>query len=417
MVDTASRPASAAVQPRGIIILLTCLAALGPLSTDMYLPSLPALTGVFGTDVAMVQLTLSCFLVGFAISQLAYGPLSDRFGRKPVILAGLVLFLLASAACANAQTIGQLIAARILQAVGACSGPVLGRAVARDLYGREQAARVLALMATATALAPALAPMLGGWLHEWFGWQSTFVVLVGFSLATALAVWLKLKESNQRKDPHATRPGQLLANYATLLRNRLFLGYVSAVGLGYSGLFSYISGSSFVIVQVYDVPARHFAWFFGGPVLGFMCGTALTSRLTRRLGIDRMIRTGLGVTASAGLVMAAFAWMGPVFFGEAAAHGTLGLLATVLPVAVFMAGVGLSMPNAMAGAISPFPHMAGAASAVMGCLQMSVASVVGIGVAHFFDGTPRPMATSMALMGLLGLVSFRLLVRRPVAPS
>jgi MFS transporter, DHA1 family, multidrug resistance protein len=178
----------------GVAALLTGLVALGPLSTDLYLPSLPSFTGVFHTDVARVQLTLSVFLLGFAVSQLIYGPLSDRFGRVPMLLGGLTIYLVASWACVFSTSIEALIVARFFQALGGCCGPVLGRAIVRDVYGTEQAARVLAYIGSATALAPAIGPILGGYLHVWFGWKASFYTLATIGALLLVPVLLTLSE-------------------------------------------------------------------------------------------------------------------------------------------------------------------------------------------------------------------------------
>src|SRR6266446_10357734 len=195
-------------RPNGLVVtaLLTALVALGPMSTDLYLPSLPGLLRHFDADIAEVQLTLSVFLVGLAVGQLVYGPLSDRFGRRPVLLAGLILYVVASAICALAPGVPTLIAARLLQATGACAGPVVCRAVVRDVHGREGAARILSYMGAAMALAPTLGPILGGFLELWFGWRAAFAVMTLYGAAGLVIVALALPETNLAPDLHAARP-------------------------------------------------------------------------------------------------------------------------------------------------------------------------------------------------------------------
>jgi MFS transporter, DHA1 family, multidrug resistance protein len=277
---------------RVIAILLTALVAFGPLSTDLYLPSLPTLVRVFGTDIATVQLTLSVFLVGFAVSQLAYGPLSDRFGRRPVLIGGVTVFVLASAACMLAQSIEQLITARFLQALGSCCGPVLGRAVVRDVYGRERAATVLAYMAMAMAVAPAVGPLLGGFLTSLFGWRANFLFLVGFGVLILAAVWFLLDETNRHRDELALHPRRLAGNYALLLRSRTWLGFTVCIAATYSAMFAFISGSSFVLIGHFGLSPELFGLSFGTIVLGYMVGSFTAGRLSHRLGIDRMVRLG-----------------------------------------------------------------------------------------------------------------------------
>lgn len=383
-----------------VAVLLTACVALGPISTDMYLASLPTMTRVFATDVASVQLTLSVFLVGFAVAQLIYGPLSDRFGRRPVMLGGMALYFLASILCSVATSIETLIAARGLQALGACCGPVLARAVVRDVYGPERAAKVLAYMASAMALVPAAAPILGGFLHVWIGWQANFWVMAGFGGTILLGIALLLAETNAQRNPQAIDPATLAGNYRLMLRDPRYLGYALTVGFAYSTIFAFISGSSFVLIEVLGVPDAYFGFCFAVIVLGYMSGSLLAGRLTLRLGGDRLIQLGGVLAAGAGTAMA-----GLVLAGLPSVAGIVG------PFALVMAGVGLIMPNAMAGAIGPYPRMAGSASALMGFLQMGMAALVGIGVGHWHDGTALPMTASIAATALLSLLSFRLLVK------
>jgi MFS transporter, DHA1 family, multidrug resistance protein len=383
-----------------ITFLLIALVAFGPLSTDMYLPSLPSLVRVFETDVPTVQLTLSAFMVAFALSMLVYGPLSDRFGRRPVLIGGTAIYVLASVACALAPTIEVLIGARVLQAFGACAGPVIGRAVVRDVWGRDKAATVLAYIATAMALAPAIGPIIGGWLDVAFGWASTFWALAGFSGLALVMVVLLLGETNAHRNPDATSFGGLAKSYGALLRHRVYLGYVLTVSASYSVIFCFISGSSFVLIDVVGLTPDLYGLSFAGVVIGFMIGSFTSARISSRLGGAQMILMGGCLTALGGLVMAGFAWT-----------SAPTVWTVVGPQAFAMIGVGFIMPNAQAGAIGPFPTMAGAASALMGFTQMGLAAMVGLGIAVAFDGTARPMATGVAIAGVLALTAFLGLVR------
>lgn len=394
MADPASLPAS----NRKLLPLLTLLTAIGPLSTDMYLASLPGLGRYFSAGPEQVQLTLSVFLVGFAISQLAYGPLADRYGRRPVILGGLILFTVATIACALAPTLETLILARLLQAVGGCAGPVLGRAVVRDIYSREEAARALALLAAATSLAPAFAPVLGGILESHFGWRASFVVLTVFAVGIVSLVLLKLPETNRNPDPAATSVAGLLRNYGSLLRNRTFLSFAAALGFGYSLLFCFISGSSHVLISAFGLPPDLFGLCFMICVGGFLSGSLTAARFAKRWGVQRLVIAGLSLSAAAATLGTLYAFLRPETSLLVSVAGVL------LPVMLGMMGVGLSMANSMAGLLSPFPHIAGTASALAGFLQMTVASLVGILVAGAFDGSERPMMAGMAICAILGLV-------------
>jgi len=380
--------------------IMTALVAFGPLSTDMYLPSLPAMKADFGATVSQVQLTLSVFLGGFAVSQLLYGPLSDRFGRRPVLLFGIVVYGVASVACFLSTTIEALIIARFFQAFGACSGPVLGRAVVRDVYGQERAAQVLAYMGSAMALAPAVAPMFGGYLQVWFGWQANFVAISVFAFVLVLLVAFLIQETNQHQNPDALKPARLIGNYLELLRHREFLGYVLLNSFVFSGLFAFISGSSFVFIEIFGLEPNIYGICFGLVVCGYISGTLLAGRFSRKLGGPRMLRYGSTLALCAGFLLAGVAYGG----GNSATS-------VVAPMMLFMVGVGLVMPNSMAGAIGPFPKMAGAASALMGFLQMTIAASVGGGVGLLHDGTHLPMVTAIALMGALTFVSYLIFVR------
>jgi DHA1 family bicyclomycin/chloramphenicol resistance-like MFS transporter len=393
-----------------VTALLTALVALGPLSTDLYLPSLPGMARSFGADVAELQLTLSLFLIGFAVAQLAYGPLSDRFGRRPVMLGGLVLYVVASAACGLAPTVKALALARFAQALGACAGPVLARTVVRDIHGREGAARILAYMSAAMALAPALAPILGGFLETWFGWRSAFALLVAYGGLGIAGILAMLPETNPAPDPAAIHPVRMAITYLTLLRHRAFLGFTVCCALAYSGLFAFISGSSFVLVDMVGLTPAQYGFCFAAAVIGYMGGTLTAGRLTRRVGIERLVLLGGGVVALGGSALGLLAWSGVT------SSGLWGVAAIVGPMMVYMAGAGLVLPNSMAGAIGPFPRAAGAASALLGFVQMTVAAGVGIAVGHLHDGTARPMAFAIALVGLLVPLAYLLLIGRESRP-
>ena len=388
-----------------VTALLTALVALGPISTDLYLPSLPGLARHFGVGVDDVQLTLSVFLVGLATAQLIYGPLSDRFGRRPVMLTGLGIYVAASVVCASSPSIAVLVAARFLQAAGACVGPVLGRAVVRDVHGREGSARVLAYMSAAMALAPAIGPIIGGFLEEAFGWRSNFLALVVYGGGGLFLTWRILPETNAHPDPGAARIHRILPGYRGFLGHRVYVGHVLCCAFAYSGIFAFISGSSFVLQQAVGLGPIAYGLCFAGAVIGYMIGTVTAGRLSRRLGIERLIALGALIAVAGGLLLVGLA-------AADVAEGPLaGALAIVGPMLVYMIGVGLVLPNAIAGAVGPFPRAAGAASALLGFTQMTVAAVVGILVAALYDGSALPMAGMIALVAMGILLSFLLMVR------
>jgi MFS transporter, DHA1 family, multidrug resistance protein len=388
-----------------VTALLTGLVALGPISTDLYLPSLPSLARYFAVGVDDIQLTLSVFLVGLATAQLVYGPLSDRFGRRPVLLVGLAIYVVASAICMLSPSVPVLVVARFVQAVGACVGPVLGRAIVRDVYGREGAARVLAYMSAAMALAPAIGPILGGFVEEWFGWRINFLALVLYGAGGLAIAWRILPETNKAPDPQPAEPIRILLGYRGFLNHRAYVGYVLCCAFAYSGIFAFISGSSYVLQEVVGLGPIGFGLCFAGVVVGYIIGTVVAGQLSRRLGIDRLVAVGAGIGVAGGVLLVVLALL------ASADTAIGGALLIVSPMLVFMIGVGLVLPNSIAGAIGPFPRAAGAASALLGFTQMTAAAAIGIAVAALYDGTSIPMTATIAVVALGVLLAFMLLVR------
>ncbi|MEI8146985.1 MAG: multidrug effflux MFS transporter, partial [Alphaproteobacteria bacterium] len=346
--------------------LLGLLTAFGPLSTDMYLPSLPDIGRALNASTAKVQLTLSAFLVGFAIGQVIFGPISDRYGRKPVLLASLALYALASIACALATTIDLLIIARFVQAIGACGPIVLARAIVRDLYSGPRAGRELSIMGTIMGIVPALAPILGGLLHIAFGWTSSFWFTGLFGLITMVIVVARLPETVLERSTAPISPLGIIRTYGTILKNRAFVAYTTMFAATYGGLFSFISGSSFVLQDLYGLSPDAYGAAFGFTVIGFISGTLIGTRLVQRRGLNAALRLGvlLLLTASATMILGVALAIPSAF-------------AVLVPMAIYTGGVGLMMPNSMAGALTPFPDRAGAASSLVGFLQMSFAALVG----------------------------------------
>ncbi len=316
-------------------------------------------------------------------------------------MGGVVLYFVTSVACALAPSIELLIAARFLQAIGACAAPVLARAIVRDVHGPTESARILSYISTAMALAPLVGPMLGSYLTVWFGWRANFVVLAAFAGLSFLAVWTLLVETNLHKDADAFHPARMAGNMAALLRNRAYLGYVLTAAFAYSGLFAFLSGASFVLIEVLRIPTEHFGLYFAVVVLGYMIGTQIGARLVMRHGIDRMIYLGTLLGLAAGLAMTLLSWCG-------VAH----VAAIIAPQFFCLVALGMILPNSIAGAIGPFPQMAGLASSLLGFIQMSMAALVGVGVGHFHDGTATPMTMVIAAMACLASIAFGLLVRR-----
>jgi MFS transporter, DHA1 family, multidrug resistance protein len=384
-----------------LTVLLGALIAVAPLAMDIYLASMPSMTRALATTPEKVQLTLSVYMYAWGFSQLLAGPLSDRYGRRPALIGGLALFVVASVACALSRTIEMLIAARGLQAIGMATVAVVPRAVARDLYSGERAAHLLALMGMVLGVAPVVAPIIGSQLHVLLGWQANFVFVAVFAAVLFGWVVTQLPETLRARNLAATRPATMVANYVRLLRSRGYLGYLLMASFGFAGLFAFLAGSSFVFINVMHRSEREFGLLFGCVMLGNITGAILSSRLGPRLGIERTIRTSSWLLLASGLAMAALAWA-----------GVNHPLAVVVPMFAYMVSLMTTMPQAMAGALTPFPDIAGSASALLSFCQFVLASTAALIVGVTFDGTSRPMATAIALAAALSFASFALLVNR-----
>src|SRR5258708_1514225 len=296
---------------RAFITLLAASTALPALSIDLSLPALPRLTAVFATTPDRAQLTLSVFLVGFAIGQLAYGPVSDRFGRRPVLLFGLVVYTIGGIGCALAGTIDQLILFRLLQGIGGCVGRVMGPAIVRDEFHAQKGAQVLSYVTLVMALAPLIAPVIGGYLLVFADWQAIFLVLAGFGAIVLAVIATRFAESSKHRDPQATQIPTLLGNYIRFMANRACLGYALINCFVFAGLFSYISGSSFVFIEVFGLPSHVYGMLFGATALAFMSGAALNGRVVRQHAPQAVLRVGLAIVLVAGAVMLSVALLAP----------------------------------------------------------------------------------------------------------
>lgn len=376
--------------------VLAMLTALGPLSTDFYLPSLPEIVRVLNTDVAGAQATLSAFLFGFAAGQIIWGPLSDRLGRRPVLLIGLGLFLVTTLICALAPSIEALIGARFAQALGASGPIVLGRAMVRDLYDGPRAGRELARMGMIMGLVPAIAPALGGVLQNAFGWRSTFIATLIVALAIMAVVITILPETIRKRSPEKLSFLAIFRGFRVLLQNPAYRVYVSLTSLAYAGLFAFISGSSFVLIGIHGLSPPVYGLSFGCMVLGYILGTILAQRLVGSRGLDGVIALGVICLAAGGLAMLV-----------CVASGFGGPFGVILPMALYACGVGLTMPQSQAAAMMPFPDRAGAASSLTGLCQMLLSGCVGLLVGHLLKSSALPLPLVLSAIGVATLVLFR----------
>jgi MFS transporter, DHA1 family, multidrug resistance protein len=391
-----------------LIALLALLTGLAPLSVDMYLASLPDIGRTLAASDTQVQLTLSFYLIGFAIGQVFYGPISDRHGRRPVFLAALSVFIAASIVCIFAPSIEILIGARLLQAVGGSGVGVLARAVVRDVYEGARVARELSRLAAVMALAPLIAPLIGGVVQTYFGWRANFIVLAVIGIAAMALILRFLPETLRSRAPERVSLGSILRTYRTFVRNLNFLAYLGIIVCAFGGLFAWISAAAFVLQNLYHLTPFEFGLVFAVGSAGYLSGTCIAAHIVARAGLERTL--GLGC-----LVMAA----GGAASVLAVALGFATAAALVAAVALFLAGFGLALPQAQAGALLPFPDRAGAASSLVGFSQQTSGAVVGAIVVHMLGESAWPFAAGVAIMGwaALALWFFTRTVRKSPSSS
>ncbi len=383
-------------EERGLTILLTALVALGAVSTSLYIPSMPALVAEFETEAALVHRSFTIFMVGFASTQLVYGPLSDRFGRRPVLVGGMLLYIAASLACALSNSIETFLLARLAQGIGAAAGPVIGRAVVRDSFARQDAARAFAFIGTALSLAPALGPLIGGFLQVWFGWQSAFVFLVGYG---GLMLWLalaRLTETVPERDPMATSPLRLVQNYGALLRHRQYIGHLAPGVFGFGGLFAYVSTSPFLFVDRLGLSPDIFGTLTIFTVSGYASGSYIAGRMQGRVPDHTVIRLGIVALGLGAMLMTMLSL-------ELTVPRVIG------PMMLFVFGFGLVMPASTARALHPFPRTAGSASAMMGFLQISVGAAGSLVLSVVYDGSAFTLGLAMTGLAAMGAAGYLLL--------
>lgn len=381
---------------RPSIAVLVAISALGPLALNIFMPSMPGLAVQFGVDYGTVQLTLTLYLIGLGVAQLVYGPLSDRHGRRPVLLWGLSLFLAGSLICTLASSIEALMLGRTLQAVGGCAGLVLGRAIVRDLYDRDRSAAMIGYVTMTMTLAPMLAPALGGYLDTWFGWRSSFLFCTIAGAAVLLWVLLVLPET---LTPGGGAHGMagLLRGYRDLLRSPAFCGYAFQTAFTSGVFFAFIAGAPFVVVTVLGLPPSSYGLWFVVVSGGYLAGNFLTGRFSVRFGVDHMIGAGATIALLGIAAQAVIGWL-----------GLLSLPAIFLPMAVVALSNGLTLPNGTAGAVSVNPRAAGAAAGLSGALQMLIGAIAAVlvGYGQDLDPTQYPMIWTMMGSGVLAVLSF-----------
>lgn len=383
-----------------IVFILGLLAMLMPLSIDMYLPALPVIAQQFGVPAGSAQMTLSTYILGFALGQLLYGPMADSIGRKPVILGGTLIFAAAAVACALAQSIDQLITMRFFHGLAAAAASVVINALMRDIYPKEEFSRMMSFVMLVTTIAPLLAPMVGGAVLVWFSWHAIFWILAIAALLASLMIFFFISETLPVERRQKFRIRTTIGNFATLFRHKRVLSYMLASGFSFAGMFSFLSAGPFVYIEINHVTPQDFGYYFALNIVFLFIMTIINGRFVRRVGALNMFRAGLWIQFAMALWMVLCAAFGAGFW-------TL-----VLGVASFVGCVSLVASNAMAVILDEFPHMAGTASSLAGTFRFGIGAIVGALLSLATFNSAWPMIWSIAFCASSSIL-FCLYASRP----
>lgn len=383
-----------------IVFILGLLAMLMPLSIDMYLPALPVISAQFGVPAGSAQMTLSTYILGFALGQLFYGPMADSLGRKPVILGGTLIFAAAAVACALAQSIDQLIVMRLFHGLAAAAASVVINALMRDIYPKEEFSRMMSFVMLVTTIAPLVAPMAGGAVLVWFSWHAIFWILALAALLASAMIFFFIDETLAVERRQKFHIRTTMGNFASLFRHKRVLSYMLASGFSFAGMFSFLSAGPFVYIELNHVSPQHFGYYFALNIVFLFIITIINSRFVRRIGALNMFRAGLWIQ----FVMAIWLVVS-AFFG-------VGFWALVVGVAAFVGCVSMISSNAMAVILDEFPHMAGTASSLAGTFRFGIGAVVGALLSMATFNTAWPMLWAMAFCATSSIL-FCLYASRP----
>lgn len=387
--------------PRVLILVLGALSAFGSASLDMYLPALPTIAADFQVGAQVIQGTVGTFLLGFAAGMLVYGPLSDCFGRRPVIAAGIVVYVLASVACALAPDIDVLLAARLGQALGGGAAMALARAIVRDRFDADRGAATMSLMMLISMAVPLLAPLLGGVMLVGLGWRSIFWALALFALASLVALWALVPETLPPERRQPFHPGAVVVGYARIARDGRALGFLLCGGAAFGGMMAYVTGTPFAYIGYFGVRPEHYGLLFGLAAFANGLGALINSRRVGRLGYRAMLRQGSAIAGAAGILL---------LLEVPSGFPSLALL--VAPLVFYVGSVSFTATNAVAGVMALYPRQAGAASALFGAAQFGLGALFNVAVGLLGDGTPRGLALVVGGAGLVSFAANRLLIGR-----
>ncbi len=375
-----------------MFIILGAIGALTPLAIDMYLPAMPTIAKELGVDPGAVQITLTTYTAGFAIGQLLHGPLSDSYGRKPILIIGILLFAIGSIVCATTSDIESLKYVRAAQGFAGASAAVVIQALVRDMYEKEDFARTMSFITLVVMIAPLIAPMLGGYLAVWFGWRSIFWVLAVVSgLVIAAVIW-KIPETLAPENRQKLHFRTTIQNYIRLFMNPVALGLMFAGAFSFAGMFAFLTAGSFVYIDVYGVGTSQFGYLFGLNIVGLFVMTTVNGRIVRRVSSKWMLSFAILIQLIAGVGL---------FFGWLADIGLWGIVPFVMLYISMMSTVG---SNSMAILLSAYPGMAGTASSLAGTLRFGIGSIIGVIVAMLPSDTAWPMILIMTLCAVMSAV-------------
>ena len=383
-----------------IVFILGLLAMLMPLSIDMYLPALPVISAQFGVPAGSAQMTLSTYILGFALGQLFYGPMADSLGRKPVILGGTLVFAAAAVACALAQTIDHLIIMRFFHGLAAAAASVVINALMRDIYPKEEFSRMMSFVMLVTTIAPLVGPMAGGAVLVWFSWHVIFWILALAALLASAMIFFFIDETLPVERRQKFHIRTTIGNFASLFRHKRVLSYMLASGFSFAGMFSFLSAGPFVYIELNHVSPQHFGYYFALNIVFLFIMTIINSRFVRRVGALNMFRAGLWIQFVMAIWLVVSAFLG------------VGFWALVVGVAAFVGCVSMVSSNAMAVSLDEVPHMAGTASSLAGTFRFGIGAIVGAMLSMAAFTTAWPMLWAMAFCATSSIL-FYLYASRP----
>jgi MFS transporter, DHA1 family, multidrug resistance protein len=389
------------MQPNIVVLFLSLFLGIQPITTDLYLPALPAITEGFGASMGQAQLTLTALLLAFGVSQLVWGPLSDRFGRRPILIIGLAAYAAAAVGSMFASSMDLLIAWRALQGVAMGAVVMCARAMTRDLYAPADGARVMSKGLSGLGFIACLSPLLGGLLTDWLGWRAAMAALSVFSGAVLVLAYFKFQETTTTRNPLALQPATLMRTWGMIVQHPTFWAYAMLATTSYGGLFTFLATSSFVFIKVLGLSKTQYGLVMCVMSMSYIAGTFMCRRLLARFGVLRTVWIGGWLTLASGALLAGLAFAG------------FASVWTVLPpFCVFMLGHGVHQSCGQSGSAGPFPQAAGAASALAGFMMMVCAFAMGGWLGTHMDGTVKPLAYGVAFWAVLIVATAWILVQR-----